>query len=363
MADDLARHARDEDDEGMPARAAWMHFVGGMTHAEVGKRLHVPGFKVQRLIAQATREGMVQVFVNSPIAGCARLEQALSNAFGLEECIVAPDIGEAALVPVSLAAAGAQYLLRILQSGAHRVIGLGHGRTLTDIVERLPRLHVPETSFVALLGGLTTSFSADPFDVIHRISDRTKAAGFFLPVPFFANSSADREVLLSQLGVVRVQALALEATLLLVGIGTTNPDGFLARNGSLQADDLVELKRLRARGEILTYFHDAQGRPIRTEISSRAVTLPYEDLAGRNIVAAAGGADKVDAIRSILRSGLLKGLITDEATAAALLGPAVPERQAAGMRTAQTRRAGQGRAAAAKPRRRGVAARPDGSPP
>jgi DNA-binding transcriptional regulator LsrR (DeoR family) len=336
----------DEDEANMAARAAWMHFVGGMTHAEVGKRLHVPGFKVQRLIAHATRDGIVQIFVNSPIGNCTRLEQALCLEFGLDECAVAPDMGEPALLPISLAAAGAQYLLRILQSGMHRVIGLGHGRTLSNIVQRLPRVAAPDTSFVALLGGLTTSFSADPFDVIHRISERTKASGFFLPVPFFANTSSDREVLLSQVGVKRVQAFALEATLLLVGIGTADPDGFLAHDGSLQDTDLAELKRLRARGEILAYFHDAAGHLVETEITSRAITLPYADLAGRNIVAAAGGPDKTEAIRSILKSGLLKGLITDEVTAVALLGAAEPKVFAAEARTARTRKAGRERSAA-----------------
>ena len=88
-------------------------------------------------------------------------------------------------------------------------------------------------SFVALLGGLTTSFSADPYDVIHGISHRTGATGYFLPAPFFANSATDRAVLLSQIGVSRVMELARKATLCIVGIGTATSDGFLAKNGSL----------------------------------------------------------------------------------------------------------------------------------
>ena len=50
------------------------------------------------------------------------------------------------------------------------------------------------------------------------------------------------------------------------------------------------------------------------------MTLTYDELKQRRIVAAAGGADKVEAIRSALRSGLLSGLITDEATARHLVG-------------------------------------------
>ena len=42
------------------------------------------------------------------------------------------------------------------------------------------------------------------------------------------------------------------------------------------------------------------------------------DMASRPTVAVAGGRSKVAAIRAVLASGLLRGLITDELTARAL---------------------------------------------
>ena len=87
-----------------------------------------------------------------------------------------------------MAPAGASLLLRVIHEGNHNIIALGHGRTLAAIVDHLPRIPAQHMSFVALLGGLTTSFSADPYDVIHRIAYRTGATGYFLPMPFFANS-------------------------------------------------------------------------------------------------------------------------------------------------------------------------------
>ena len=114
--------------------------------------------------------------------------------------------------------------------------------------------------------------------------------------------------------------LARKATLCIVGIGTATADGFLAKNGSLGTEDLVALNRLGARSEILCYFHDEHGKLVDTELSGRCLTLAYDELADRGIIAAAGGPDKVDAIRSVLKSGLLRGLITDEATAVKLAG-------------------------------------------
>jgi len=53
-------------------------------------------------------------------------------------------------------------------------------------------------------------------------------------------------------------------------------------------------------------------------MSDRTFTLGREQLAGRRIVAVAGGRVKLDAMRAVLASGLLNGLITDERTALAL---------------------------------------------
>ena len=312
--------ASEEAERSLMARAAWLAFAAGMTHSEAAKRLHIPSFKVQRLIARATREGLIHVFVNSPVAECVRLEHELRARYGLAECVVAPDLGEEALPLKSLAPAGAGLLMRVIQEGAHPIIGLGHGRTLTAIVDHLPRIPAQHVSFVALLGGLTTSFSADPYDVIHRISYRTGTAGYFLPLPFFANSATDRAVMLSQYGVSHVMDLARRSTFCLVGIGTSTGDGFLATSGAIGAAELRELDRLGARSEIMGYFHDVEGRLVETEISRRIVTLTYEELSGRKLVAAAGGADKIEAIRSVLKSGLLSGFVTDEATAAQLAG-------------------------------------------
>ena len=312
--------ALEDGERNLMARAAWLCFAAGMTHGEAAERLHVPSFKVQRLIARATREGLIQVFVNSPVAECVRLEHELRALYRLADCVVAPDLGEEALPLKSLAPAGAGLLMRVIQERSHDIIGLGHGRTLTAIVDHLPLMSAPHVNFVALLGGLTTSFSADPYDVIHRVTHRTGAAGYFLPLPFFANSATDRAVMLAQYGVSHVMDLARRATLCLVGIGAASGEGFLAKSGAIGEAELRELDRLGACSEILGFFHDVDGKLVETEISRRIVTLTYEELGKGRLIAAAGGADKLEAIRSVLRSGLLSGFITDEATAARLVG-------------------------------------------
>jgi DNA-binding transcriptional regulator LsrR (DeoR family) len=176
-----------------------------------------------------------------------------------------------------------------------------------------------EVKFVSLLGGLTRKFSASPFDVIHLIAERTASEAYLMPVPLYANSAADRAVLLAQLGISAVFDIARRADLMLVGIGEARPSGSLVQTGMIRADEVAELERAGVAGEMLGHFFDAEGNIVETELSGRSISLSPQDLRGRNIVAIAGGPSKVAGIRAALASGLLNGLITDELTARRLV--------------------------------------------
>jgi DNA-binding transcriptional regulator LsrR (DeoR family) len=307
-----------DDDVSLASRAAWLHYAGGLTQGEVATRLNIPAMKAHRLIARAGRDGLIRIFVDGAVAECLKLEELLKARFKLESVQVAPDLGEPGLPIKALAFAGANYLHAVLQRNPQQIVGIGHGRTLAAVVRHLPAMPSSEVKFVSLLGGLTRKFSASPFDVIHLIAERTGSEAYLMPVPLYANSAADRAVLLAQLGISAVFDLARQADLMLVGIGEARPSGSLVQVGMVRPDEVAELERVGVAGEMLGHFFDAGGNVVETELSSRSISLPPEDLRGRNIVAIAGGPSKVAGIRAALASGFLKGLITDELTARCL---------------------------------------------
>ncbi len=311
-----------EDESSLAARAAWLHHVGRLTQSEVATRLNVPNVKAHRLIARAGREGMVRVFIDGEIAQCMQLEQQLCRAYGLGFCEVAPNVDDEPLPLRSLGVLGARYLRLACEKGEDAVIGLGHGRTLAACIAHLPRIDVRKVRFVSLLGGFTRRFAANPFDVINRIVERTGAEAYVLPVPFCLNSAEDRAVLMAQRGIDAVFALARGSTLRFAGIGIVDGSGAsLATSGMIEPQEFDEVARAGGRGEILGHFFDSRGRRVETELSGRLASLAYEDLNGGKLVAVAGGSAKPAAIRAVLSSGLLHGLLTDERTAAALVGP------------------------------------------
>ena len=60
-------------------------------------------------------------------------------------------------------------------------------------------------------------------------------------------------------------------------------------------------------------------RVLETALTARLLAVDLEGPKGARIVAMAGGPGKVAAVAAVLASGHLHGLITDEATARALL--------------------------------------------
>ncbi|MCD2183932.1 sugar-binding transcriptional regulator [Rhizobium sp. GN54] len=306
-------------DESLAVRAAWLHYVAGMTQAEVARRLGLPSVKTHRMIARAVADGVVKVTIDGDIVECVDLEMKLAERFGLAYCEVAPDLGEEGIPLRALGQAGAGFLKREIERGEHRVIGLGHGRTLSAAVHHMQRLNARGLHFVSLLGGLTRNYTANPYDVMHRIAEKTGTQAYVMPVPFFANTADDREVLLAQRGVREVFEMANNTDLKFVGMGTVDAEAQLVQSGMIEAREIEEIAAAGGVGEILGYFFDGRGRILDTTLTARTLAASFPQSKTDRLVALAGGLVKVKAIRAVLNSRRLHGLITDERTARALL--------------------------------------------
>ena len=302
----------------LATRAAWLSYVRRLTQGEIADRLGVSRVKVHRLISLAEELGLVSVHIAGRPAECLKLEDGLIDRYGLGFCRVVPSIDEEDQPFEALGAEGAAYLSRYLETDGDKVIGVSHGRTLAALVNRLPRVAAPEAKFVSLLGSLTRKSSANPFDVVQRLADKTGGEGYFMPVPMAADSLGDKAVMLSQKSVQAVLALAHRATLCLVGIGELGPQAHMLQTGVLTREEYDDLRAKGAVGDLVGQFLDAEGRRVASEVNDRALSVGLADLKGRRVVAIAGGAIKADAITAALASGMVTDLIIDESAALAM---------------------------------------------
>ena len=307
------------DDVDLATRVAWLYYEGGLTQSEVSRNLGIPQARVQRLIARALRDGLVRISIEGPLSGCLALERRMTEAYGLGFCRVVPAMPDDATGLSALGGAAADYLHEAFASGRHRIIGVGHGRTLAAAIERLRAGNFTETTVVSVLGDVPHRVGANPFDVIHALADKTKASAYLPPVPFYANTPADRDMLFRQRGVAEAFRLAAQAGFFVLGIGEVSEAAFLCRSGMILAEEIATVARDGGVGELLGMFVDTSGRRVETELHERVIALDPEIMRGREALAVAGGAHKAAAIGAALNSGLISALVTDEPAARRLV--------------------------------------------
>ncbi len=303
----------------LSVRAAWLHYAGGYTQADVAKKLGVTNLKAHRLITRANNEGLVKVFIDGDVSQCVEMENTLSTAFGLDYCEVVPDLEESGLPLRALGTAGARYLKRELENTKTTSIGIGHGRTLAACVNYLPKTPALDKTIVSLLGGFSKTFSANPHDVIYSLAKKTNASAYIMPAPFYVNSMHSKKVVLEQFGMTEVLELARNTALKVVGIGTVDINASLVSSDMVENSEMEAVRNVGGEGELLGHFYDEHGVLVETDLSDRTIGLDSSDLTDNNILAVAGGSSKIRAISAILKSGLLSGLITDECSARALI--------------------------------------------
>src|SRR5690349_23172319 len=79
-----------DSEEELQARVAWHYYVGNLTQQEIAQRIGSNRVRVNRLLAASRESGLVQITINSKIAPCVALEEALAKRFGLECAVVVP---------------------------------------------------------------------------------------------------------------------------------------------------------------------------------------------------------------------------------------------------------------------------------
>lgn len=301
------------------ARAGWLYYVARNTQDEIARKLGVSRQSAQRLVSLAVTEGLVKVRLEHPIARCMELSQALTERFGLVHCDIVPSDPEAPDLLAGAAIAAAGEIERVLTSPEPKIVAMGTGRALRAAVEELPRMDCPQHRIVSLLGNLMRDGSATPFNVTIRLAEKVNARHYPMPLPVFARSAEELALLHGQEPVRHTLELCRRADIAFVGIGGVDDTAPMIKDGFARPDDLRAVRKAGAVGEIIGWVFDGEGRLMPDLMSLRIASAPLAASRERPMICVAVGRAKVAALIGALRGRLIHGLVTDEATAAAVL--------------------------------------------
>ncbi len=296
-------------------RGAWLYYQENRTQAEIGQLLGISRATVSRLLSEARARGVVHIEIRDPAAGeLASLARELQDRLGLARVIVTANVQGARLGPVLAPAVASLLAEAELRPGD--TLAVGSGATMLEISheELLP---LPGVLVVPMVGGLDEpEESYQTNEVTRRLAVGAGATPVLLHAP--VQPSADIYVSLqADPGVKRVMSLWHKARAALLGVGLpprirTSLPSVLRRSGA----DLA-----LAEGDISNRTFDAEGRPVPFEGADRMFAMSFDDLRRTpHSIGVAVGPAKARALFAATRGGYINRLVTDAATAHAILG-------------------------------------------
>lgn len=317
-------------------RAAWLYYVAGNTQEQTAELLGISRVKVNRLLAEAKEAGIVKISIEHRFARMAEVEETIRSRHKLSFCRTTPPLlsssahrrsmpsrarleSESPIARRAVGIVAADLLQERLQADESSVVGVGFGRTIANVPTYLGEMFKPQVKFVSAMGSLTRSSAANPFEVVCRLAERTGGEGHLLPVPFIANTIADKQIFMSQRVFKETLALAEQANFYLVTLGQCDEYSLLFRHRLLSGIELQDLNRAGAVCDCMGKFFDANGQIVPSELNERTLAVDIRHLYDREVILLCAGRQKLKALGGLLKAGFVKGLIIDGDTALSLI--------------------------------------------
>lgn len=302
------------------AQIAKLYYEKRLTQQAVAEQLNLSRQKVSRMLLRAREEGVVRITVVDPVPTNRDLEREFQEVSGLRQVVLVAGEGlEEETLRRRIGLAGAEFISRTIMDGQE--VGIGWGRTLNALVNALPECHKKEVSVIPLVGGigdLAPAFQVN--ELARRLAEALGGSYRFFHLPAFTYDLEVWETLMQIKEVDSISKHWARVNPAIVGIGHV---GLQHASKMLFGEymppiHLAQLEAKGAVGDICGRFYDISGKPV--TVGAGVIGISIADLAAvPEVIAVAGGLEKTRAIIGALKGGYISTLITDTATARAVL--------------------------------------------
>lgn len=307
------------DEELLAVRVAELYYEENKTQDEIGGLLGISRWKAGRLLSQARDHGIVRIEIVHPRARRLATERALRERFGLSDAVVVPTPENEVGVQARVAQAAADFLTGLRP--VPRVLGVSWGRTLTEVAERMPDGWATGVTVVQINGGVSLNRRPGTAATLaSTIAQRGRGHAVLLPSPAILERLSTKKAIESDRTVAAVLDRAAEANAYLYSAGVVDENSAHVESGYLRPDDVEELGRRGAIGDVVGRYIDANGNIVDPALDERTLGVSLDTLrSAETAILVVAGSAKHDIARAVVTSGLCSVLITDEATARDLL--------------------------------------------
>jgi DNA-binding transcriptional regulator LsrR (DeoR family) len=296
------------------AAIARRYYLDARSKLEIAEEFGLSRFKVARILEAAKAQGIVRIQISLPADIDAALSDELASAFGLRRAVVVStaEDDQAALRP-RLGQVLADLVSELVVEGD--VLGMAWGRTLGTMSSQLTRLAPCD---VVQLNGVSTAVAEGSVELVRQVANVSSGQAFPIYAPLVVSDPSTAETLRNEPGIAAAFRRHDEVTKAVVGIGSWEPPSSTVYD----AVDEAERRCVRELGicaEVCAILVNESGVEVPNNLAPRILGISGEKLkAIPEVIAAAGGRLKANAIAAVLRGGFVSTLVTD-ATAARMM--------------------------------------------
>lgn len=307
------------DDIEKIVQIARQYYEQNLTQDEIAANFGISRPTVSRMLKKALDDKIVFINIIDPYNKSTEYSDKLSQILQLKHCIViSGQVHDINITRRNIALAAAHYLADTIQ--ADDVVGFGWGRTLYELAESIEQQPGRDVLFVPMLGGIgQIKPSLQVHSIIQKVSDAFGGRWIQYYVPGIVDSKDLRAQLMQTANVQEMLGLWKRMNKAVVGIGETPVSSeiiFQDNVADIEKNGLVENGAV---GDICMRFFDRDGQPVNYMMQD-IMSIELHELARvPEVIAIAGGEQKVDAIIGASRAKYINTLITDELTAQRIL--------------------------------------------
>jgi len=297
------------------AQVVSRYYEKGMTQQEIAYKFYLSKMTVSRMLQKARELGIVKVGIKRPFQLNEKLQRQIEREYGLKKAIVVKQTNSKKNDISKLVGRVWAFYMNLSLPDDY-IFGIGGGKTVAQVVRNLTVMKTKNVHIVQLMGGLTDVAEINPFTIVEETCRKLGAKGTYFTSYAVVESKEVRDSIIynSPMG-SQVRSMWNKCNQVLFGIGAIEK-GTLLSAKLVSAKKLREIRRLGAVGDVLGHCFDENGNFIKTDLEERLVSIPIKTLKSvPERIAVVGGEYKVQAIRGLLRSGLITTLVTDETAA------------------------------------------------
>jgi DNA-binding transcriptional regulator LsrR (DeoR family) len=295
-------------------KCAWLYYVGRLNQNQIAKKVGLSKMRVHRLIAFAEKNGFVKTFVEGGFDETSKYENILKEKYHLKISEVIP-IEDLNNDPSEMiAAAGARFIMNQINENNVNEFGIGTGNTLNTIAKWLPKID-KEIDFITVNGSLTSHNSIQTETGINQIAHKTNGECYNVGIPLMVESVEQKKILEKIKFIKEIMNRANNTKVKILGVGGLFETSQIVRSKIFSKESIEKIKQAGAVGEVAGNFFDKNGKFISIKETQKITSADIDSFKKSTTVLVAGGRYKISQIKSVLKSGLFTGLITDEETA------------------------------------------------